>query len=178
MIKIICIGNRSLDSDAAGLLVYDQLAERQLPDGVELVDGGLAGLNLLGQVEGCERVIFVDSVSGFGKPGEVVMIKNVSELLDRPDGLDHGAGLGYLLPMIDMVTEGTPPEVMVVGVESPCSEAALWRAVEMATVAATITADLVVPQFANNQSFLEQFQEKASTEEELRKTVMPAATTC
>ena len=137
MNRIICIGNRYEECDSAGPLVYDQLAELDLPDGVSVVDGGLSGLNLLGQVEECRRVVFVDTVSGFGKPGEVMLIEDVSTVLDRPDRLDHGTGLGYLLSMIDQVVDGTPPEIVVVGLEPPCSETSLWRAVEMSILAAT-----------------------------------------
>lgn len=139
MNRIICIGKHSEENDSAGPRVFDQLAERELPDGVEVVDGSLSGLNLLGLVEESERVIFVDTVTGFGKPGEVLLIDDVSLLLDRPNRLDPdaGLGLGNLLTMIDQVVGGPVPEIMVVGLESPCTETALWRAVEMSIVAAT-----------------------------------------
>lgn len=137
MNRIICIGNRSEVSESAGPLVYDQLAGCELPDGVELVDGGLSDLNLLGLVEASERVVFVDTVTGFGKPGEVMLIEDVSPLLDRPDLTDHVDSLGYLLTMIDLVADGSSPEILVVGLEPPCTETALWRAVEMSTVEAT-----------------------------------------
>jgi hydrogenase maturation protease len=137
MVRIICIGNRYEERDSAGPQVYDQLAELELPDGVLAVDGGLSGLNLLGLVQKCRRVVFVDTVSGFAKPGDVVLIKDVAALIDRPDHLDHGAGLGYLLSMIDQVIEGAAPEIVVIGLEPPCTETAVWRAVEMSVMAAS-----------------------------------------
>lgn len=136
MIRIICIGNR-FEENSAGPLVYDQLAERELPPGVAVVDGSLSGLNLLGLVEECERVIFVDTVIGLGKPGEVMLIEDVSRMLHRPDRLGHSTGLGCLFSMIDQVVDGTAPEILVVGLEPPSTEAALWRAAEMSIVAAT-----------------------------------------
>ena len=137
MIRIICIGNRHLDGDAAGPQVYDQLAGRELPDGVEVVDGSLSEHNLLELVQECERVVFVDDVTGFGKPGEVMLIDDLSKLATRPDSLDNGDGLSYLLSIIDQVVRETTPEILVIGLEAPCTETALWRATEMSVVEAT-----------------------------------------
>ncbi len=137
MNRIICLGNRFEENDSAGPLVYEQLAECELPDGVEVVNGGLPELNLLDLVEESDRVIFVDTVTGIGRPGEVLLIDDVSQLLDRTTRLDRGDGLGYLLTMLDQVVDGTAPEILVVGLEPPYTETALWRAVEMSTVAAT-----------------------------------------
>lgn len=136
MIRIICVGNRYVSSDSAGPEVYDQLVERDLPAGVEVVDGGLSGLNLLGLVEESDRVIFVDTVAGFGEPGEVMLVENAKEAFRKPEGLDHGTGLYYLLSVIDQVAEGQVPEILVVGLEQPCTGAAIWRAAEMSLVAA------------------------------------------
>ena len=69
--RIICVGNRYCDRDAVGPRVHDALRSRRLPAGVDLVDGGLGGLRLLGLVEGMGRIVFVDALEGFAAPGEV-----------------------------------------------------------------------------------------------------------
>ena len=52
------------------LQVFDRLQEMQpLPAGIELIEGGLAGLNLLPLLERGGRVVFVDAVSGFYRTG-------------------------------------------------------------------------------------------------------------
>jgi len=48
---------------------------------------------------------------------------------------------------------------------------ALREEIRVSRRAATITADLVVQQFVSNQQILDRLQEKAATEEELRRTV-------
>lgn len=136
MNRIVCLGNRSEESDSAGPLVYDQLAEREFPNSVEVVNGGLPDLNLLELVETSERVIFVDTVTGIGEPGEVLLIEDVSQLLHRTDRPERGDGLGYLLTMLEAV-DGSAPEILVVGLEPPHTQTALWRAVEMSILAAT-----------------------------------------
>jgi len=115
--RIICVGNRFKPGDDAGPRVYDYLAERDLPDGVELIDGGLAGINLLGLVESAQRVVFVDSLKGFAGPGEVVVLDGVAEAGGMDVSYGHSGGLGYLLKALPEVCEGDPPPVLVVGME-------------------------------------------------------------
>jgi len=71
---IICIGNRLMVDDSAGLMVYDQLKQRCLPDTIEVIEGGLMGLNLLPFLERGGRVVFVDNVRGFTRPGSLIVL--------------------------------------------------------------------------------------------------------
>jgi len=114
--RIICIGNRFLDHDAAGPKVFDALSRQPLPEGVEIIDGGTAGLNLLGLVDGSERVVFVDSVDGFLPHSGVTVL--AAEEIPRPAAVyDHGAGLPYLLTVIPSACDRTPSSIFVVGIE-------------------------------------------------------------
>jgi len=135
MERIICIGNRYVDEDSAGPRVFDELRRRRLPEGVELVDGGLAGLDLLRWVEGCERVVFVDTVSGFGAPGDVLLIDAPDQAFEQPAHLDHDAGFEYLLAMAPLVVDGPAFEMVMVGLEPPTSKASVRRAAEMSLLA-------------------------------------------
>jgi len=127
-IRIICIGNRFFEPDAAGPRVYDMLASNPLPEGVQLIDGGLAGLNLLSCLEQTDLVIFVDTVSGFrDTPGIIVM--NTFDSLHIPSDYDHNSGLGYLLRVAPLVITENLPEIVLVGIQSGpdnclCSQAA------------------------------------------------------
>jgi hydrogenase maturation protease len=125
--KIICVGNPFLPADSLGPRVYTVLAESELPEGVELIEGGLSGLDLLRFV-GDDTLIFVDSLQGFGRPGELIILHQTEladSLPDNPASLryDHTAGLAYLLRVIPILyphsqpfwlvgleTKGQPPE--------------------------------------------------------------------
>src|SRR5512136_1627319 len=109
MKRIICIGNRYAAEDAAGPAVYDHLRRLTLPAGLELIDGGLAGLNLLRYLEGAEQVVFVDSVSGYGDPSRVLILgaKEVAALAGSR--YEDSAGLAYLLRVLPEVCEGALP---------------------------------------------------------------------
>jgi len=118
--RIICVGNRYFPGDDTGPKVYDFLLGVPLPPDVQLIDGGLMGLDLLRFVEDAERVVFVDSVSGFGRPGEIVILDGAS-LLKRAAAADYGhsGGIGYLFRVLPAVCEGQIPDIVLIGVERP-----------------------------------------------------------
>lgn len=137
---IICIGNRFVAEDAAGLAVLACLeAMRPLPATIELVEGGLAGLNLLPLLEQGGRVVFVDAVSGFALPGEIVLF-NHKEIISSLGEFhfDHGAGLAYLLTVLPKVCDGDlPEEIVLVGLEGKCTTETIERAAKLSlTIAA------------------------------------------
>jgi hydrogenase maturation protease len=132
MKRIICVGNRLAADDLAGSRVYDRLAQQPVPSDVEVIDGGLGGLGLLRFVDGSQRVVFVDAVTGFGLPGEVVVLGALEAAQAAPNGYDHAAGLAYLLRVLPNVCEQAIPEVFVVGLEGRVDEEAIATAAEMA----------------------------------------------
>lgn len=113
--RIICVGNRHIPGDDLGPRVHALLAGSALPDGIDLVDGGLCGLDLLWTVEGVGRAVFVDAIAGFADPGEVVTLgrEEVAELAEGSWG--HDSGLPYLFHLLPRVCDGKMPEVMLVG---------------------------------------------------------------
>lgn len=130
---IICIGNRFNDEDAAGLAVYDNLKERDLGTEVEVIEGGIAGLNLLPYLEQGGRIIFVDAVRNITDSGQVAILSEkeiVSTLSHKHYG--HEAGLPYLLSVFPRVCDGPLPEdIFLVGIEGEYSSktietAACW----------------------------------------------------
>ena len=72
--RILCIGNRFVSGDDFGPRVYDTLAGMTRPADIEIVDGGLAGLNLLRYLEDGLPIVFVDALSGFAPTGEITVI--------------------------------------------------------------------------------------------------------
>lgn len=130
-LKIICIGNRFHPQDSSGPRIFDQLQTRQLPEQVQLIDGGLGGLNLLGCLEEADKVIFVDSVTGFLPNGGTTIVDNPIEHLHVDDDFNHDAGLGYLLRIAPMVLDGPMPKVTLLGVEGNMSEKQCEEAVQL-----------------------------------------------
>lgn len=139
MNRIICIGQRYSAEDVAGPAVYARLVALT-PPGVEVIDGGLAGLNLLRFMEGAGRVVIVDALCGFGQPRQVLALDpaEVASLAESSYG--HSAGLPYLLRALPTVCEGPLPEIAIVGVEGAPDEQAVAEAATLALTLASATA--------------------------------------
>lgn len=138
--SIICIGNRFVAGDEAGLLVFDRLNNRpEFPEGIALIEGGLAGLNLLPLLETGGRIVFVDAVKGFSDSGGVIILEH-KDILGSTSQLhyDHGAGLPYMLAVLPQVCDGElPEEIMLVGLEGECTSQLIEHAADISlTVAA------------------------------------------
>ncbi len=130
--RIVCLGNRLLECDAAGPRVYDLLAQRALPAGVEVFDGGIAGLGLLRLADGASRLVFVDQCWGRAGPGQALRLDAAELAAEARGPADHSAGLAHLLAAVPLACEGAPPELEVVVLEGPVSAAGLERAAAMA----------------------------------------------
>jgi hydrogenase maturation protease len=137
---IICIGNRFVKEDAAGLAVLAILHKMpQFPQKIEVIEGGLAGLNLLPLLERGGRVVFIDSVSGFTGPGQIVLLDS-REITSTLAGyhFGHGAGLAYLLTVLPKVCDGElPKEIVLVGLEGECTAETIERAARLSVAIAT-----------------------------------------
>jgi hydrogenase maturation protease len=70
------IGNVFLGDDGFGVEVVRRLAERTMPDGVEVVDFGIRGMDLAYALhEDYDLVVFVDATPRGGEPGTVYLIE-------------------------------------------------------------------------------------------------------
>jgi hydrogenase maturation protease len=72
---VIGLGNPLMGDDGVGLAALKRLQEDwQVPDDVELVDGGTWGMNLLPTIEDAGRLLLIDAIDAGGPPGAAVMI--------------------------------------------------------------------------------------------------------
>ena len=123
-----------MEHDRSGLAVYDKLAAKEIPAHIELIEGGISGLNLLIFLENADTVVFVDSVSGFTHPGGVVVLDH-TRIIEAcpPDHYGHDAGVAYLLAILPGVCETPPPRnIYLVGLEGHCSEETIDNAATLA----------------------------------------------
>ncbi len=132
MVRIICVGNSFFAPDAIGPAVYAELAKRPLPDGVELLLGGLGGLDLLRWFEDCRRVILVDRIAGFGDPGSVLVLREDRFTDICAGSYGHSGGLAYLLGVLPHLKLDICPEVILVGHEGDPVDHGIRQAAKMA----------------------------------------------
>jgi hydrogenase maturation protease len=85
-ILIAGIGNIFFGDDAFGVEVAWRLAARSLPDGVQVVEFGIRGLDLTyALLEPHEAVIIMDAVPRGGKPGTLYVIEPELQQLEDAD---------------------------------------------------------------------------------------------
>ena len=70
---VIGIGNSLRKDDSLGLVLIEKLKEKtqELPEGIELIEGGLGGMVLLHYLADFDVVFMIDAVEFGGKPGEL-----------------------------------------------------------------------------------------------------------
>jgi hydrogenase maturation protease len=73
---ILGVGNLLLSDEGVGLRVVEQLAGAyELPESVQILDGGTLGLDLLYYLEGIENLLIVDAVEMGKEPGTLLRLE-------------------------------------------------------------------------------------------------------
>lgn len=118
--------------------VFDRLQQRQLPEYINLIEGGLMGLKLLPLLEHGGHIVFVDTVSGFTQPDCLVILEHDAIIAHGSDRhYHHQSGLSYLLSVLPLVCEDQLPEsIVLLGIEGPYSESLLDQAADTAILLA------------------------------------------
>lgn len=87
---VVGCGNLLRGDDAAGPVLVRLLAEGGIPEGVRLIDGGTAGMDVAFAMKGARRVVVVDASAVGVEPGTVHRVPG-EELTDLtpPEGNLH-----------------------------------------------------------------------------------------
>ena len=111
------IGNIFLGDDGFGVEVIQRLSGRKLPEGVEVVDFGIRGMDLAYALqEDYDLVVFVDATPRGGEPGTVYLIEPEIEE-DAAVSLDtHGMDPVKVI-RLSRALGASPTRTLVVGCE-------------------------------------------------------------
>jgi hydrogenase maturation protease len=124
-VLVVGCGNLLRGDDAVGPLLVRHLWDRGVPDGVELVDGGTAGMDVAFKMRGRRKVVIVDAARTGSAPGTLYRVPG-EELENLPpvDGInqhafrwDHALAVGRWL-----LKDAYPREVVVLLVEAGGTE--------------------------------------------------------
>ncbi len=116
---ILGVGNPLRGDDGVGVLAVQQIATRpDLPAGVDVLDGGTAGLGLIPVLEQYRRVILVDAVQMGEQPGTVRRFAwDDVRLRERERALSlHQSDLNEALALAEALC-CMPPVLIVYGVQ-------------------------------------------------------------
>jgi len=138
------IGNIFLGDDAFGVEVVRRLADRKLPEGVQVVDFGIRGFDLAhALIDSDSTAVLVDATPRGGEPGTLYLLEAAVDA-GEPSVETHGMDPATVLRLVEALG-GRPPRVLVVGCEpatidldeegqiglSPAVETAVDEAVRM-----------------------------------------------
>jgi hydrogenase maturation protease len=114
---VIGVGNTLRGDDGVGVHVARALAGQPLPDGVEVLDGGTEGLNLLFELERADRVILLDAADMRTSPGQARVLDStlLAESAKARFSSLHGIGIAEVLAVGRAV--GVQPEVTILAIQ-------------------------------------------------------------
>jgi len=117
-VLILGIGNILLRDEGIGVHVVHQLQKEDLPDNVEVIDGGTAALDILLSQKGVHKLVVVDAIRAGNKPGTIVKfeIPGAGFSDGQPTISLHQLGLLDALAVAEKLN-CLPEEIVVVGVE-------------------------------------------------------------
>lgn len=115
---VLGIGNLLLSDDGAGVHAVKRLVQRyELDDGVKVVDGGTAGMELLPELEGVDDLIVIDAVRTGQPPASIVRLGGDQVPAFFKTKLSpHQTGLSDVLAALAF-KGSRPARIVLIGVE-------------------------------------------------------------
>lgn len=114
---VVGIGNYILQDEGVGVHAINRLMEMDLPDGVELLDGGTHSYDLVDFFCQAEKLIIIDAIQAGGEPGTMYRAP-LEEMGLRPQENCTSLHQMHFIEAVKMVNLlGHYPEIIVYGVE-------------------------------------------------------------
>lgn len=117
-ILILGIGNYLMADEGIGVHMARMFETEQLPEGVDVLDGGTGGFHLLEYFEQYRHVILVDATLDGLEPGTIRLIKP-KFYSDFPAAMStHDIGLKDLVGALQLLNNKTEIHLFVVSIKS------------------------------------------------------------
>lgn len=141
-IVVLGVGNTIHSDDGFGVHAMRMLeSDPRLPNGVDFIDGGTLGLELLALLHDCSRLLLLDAVDMGAEPGTMMRLAD-EELRGLATGTSvHQLGVADLLNTLPLVSD-IERKIVILGVQpastdwgtelSPPVEASMAPVVEQA----------------------------------------------
>ena len=125
-VLVLGAGNILLSDEGIGVRVVEALQDRyQVPDAVEMLDGGTCGMDLLDVIAERDHLIIVDAVNTGSPPGTLVRLHDGQiPAVFRTKSSPHQLGLQDVLALLGLL-ETAPRHVTVIGVQPASLEIGL-----------------------------------------------------
>jgi hydrogenase maturation protease len=131
-VTIMGLGNILIMDEGVGVHAVNVFQQQyRVPDYVEIIDGGAAGLDLLPFIEGREKLLMVDAVNFDREPGYIEVLEN--ESIPAKFGTKaslHHLGLMDVLS-ITKLSNSLPKDICLIGIQPKSMELGLDMTREM-----------------------------------------------
>jgi len=116
-ILVMGVGNYLMGDEGVGVHVIQEMAKKELPNYVDILDGGTGGLLLLSCFEVYPTIIFVDATMD-GKPAGTVSLIRPKFASDFPSALSvHDVGLKDMIEAVYLMDHVSDIHLFTVSIE-------------------------------------------------------------
>jgi len=117
-IVILGIGNTILSDEGVGVHAAEALlAAYDLPDGVEVIDGGTSGMELLDPLSGVDLLVVLDAVKAKRDPGTVIcLVGKEVPVFFRSKLSPHQVSICDVLASLEFAGD-SPKDLVLIGCE-------------------------------------------------------------
>ena len=115
-VLILGIGNILQSDDGLGVHVVNHISQSEinLPQNVEVIDGGTAGFDLIPIMQGYEKIVIVDALKYNDKPGSIYRFKPEHANESRSNMSLHEMGIMEVINLMKIM--GMEPDIEFVGI--------------------------------------------------------------
>ncbi len=115
-VLILGIGNILHKDDGLGVFIVNEIekSNRDIPEYVEVIDGGVMGYDLLPLMTGREKIVIVDALQADDVPGSIYRFP-AKHLTDSNNKFSlHEMGVKKIIDML--ILTGENPEIEIIGI--------------------------------------------------------------
>jgi len=114
---VMGVGNYLMGDEGIGVQVIQEMTKYQLPEYVDILDGGTGGFLLLNCFEAYATVIFIDATMD-GKPAGTISLIRPKFAADFPSALsDHDVGLKDMIEAVYLMEKVPDIHLFTVSIE-------------------------------------------------------------
>ncbi|MCE2611692.1 hydrogenase maturation protease [Flavobacteriaceae bacterium D16] len=115
-ILVMGVGNYLMGDEGIGVHIIQEMAKLDLPDNVDILDGGTGGFTLLGCFESYPTIVFVDATMDGKSPGTLSLIKP-RFASDFPSALSvHDVGLKDMVEAVYLMDQVPDIHLMTISI--------------------------------------------------------------
>lgn len=116
-IMVMGVGNILLSDEGLGVRFLDELAKKNLPENVEVLEGGTAGLELVHLIQDVDFLIIVDAINAKAEPGALFRFRpgDIQIFPEEYEVSFHQIGIVEVLAMANVL--GQAPQTLIFGVQ-------------------------------------------------------------